>query len=352
MNSQASIYEGLQWNRTDSNNFPAPRSAAVNPSLLWLCQAFVIGCALAMGWSAATAVAVELLSDPSFEDPIEIESEGSQWEWVYGFLPMPTVIATSDPRSGAMHAELMLDTSQLFTAFGPTIRSTAYAGSGASAAVTDFTGMSLTVGSNYKVTAFNISSPDFESPPSLVIRTYLAYFSDVFGFLGFGGIEGSPFLSDVYPEGVTEEYQSSTYMVTVPNFGTPVTSVDFTIGLIASTAENGQQMTGTATVLIDDVSIDAILPITSDFNGDGIVDAADYTVWRNSLGTTELEPFTLGDANGDGAVDQLDYDIWKSQYGQVVSMLSASATVAPEPSCLIAVIVGMICFWMSRAWHS
>lgn len=46
-----------------------------------------------------------------------------------------------------------------------------------------------------------------------------------------------------------------------------------------------------------------------DFNGDGAVDAADYTVWRDTNGsTTDLR----ADANGDGVVDQADYDLWKS----------------------------------------
>jgi hypothetical protein len=44
-----------------------------------------------------------------------------------------------------------------------------------------------------------------------------------------------------------------------------------------------------------------------DFNRDGRVDAADYTIWRDTSGsTTDLR----ADANGDGAVDEQDRDIW------------------------------------------
>jgi hypothetical protein len=53
------------------------------------------------------------------------------------------------------------------------------------------------------------------------------------------------------------------------------------------------------------------LRVTSigDFNRDGSVDAADYTIWRNTIGsTTDLR----ADVNRDGRVDQQDYDLWKS----------------------------------------
>ena len=40
----------------------------------------------------------------------------------------------------------------------------------------------------------------------------------------------------------------------------------------------------------------------ADYNWDGQVDAADYTVWRDLLGEQGLVPFTSGDGNGDGRV--------------------------------------------------
>lgn len=55
-------------------------------------------------------------------------------------------------------------------------------------------------------------------------------------------------------------------------------------------------------------------PPNADFNGDGKVDAADYTVWRNSLGAS-VTPGEQGDANFDGLVDNEDYALWKQQFG-------------------------------------
>lgn len=67
---------------------------------------------------------------------------------------------------------------------------------------------------------------------------------------------------------------------------------------------------------------------TGDFNQDGVVDAADYTLWRSTEGsTTNL----VADANGDGMVDLLDYNVWRSNYG--LQPGTASSVVAiPEPS--------------------
>lgn len=48
---------------------------------------------------------------------------------------------------------------------------------------------------------------------------------------------------------------------------------------------------------------------SADFNRDGQVDSADYTLWRDTNGsTTDLR----ADANGDGKVDHEDQDIWKA----------------------------------------
>lgn len=48
-----------------------------------------------------------------------------------------------------------------------------------------------------------------------------------------------------------------------------------------------------------------------DYNGDAHVDAADYPVWRDNLGTASA----AADGNGDGIVDGGDYAIWKANYG-------------------------------------
>jgi hypothetical protein len=50
-----------------------------------------------------------------------------------------------------------------------------------------------------------------------------------------------------------------------------------------------------------------------DFNNDGVVDIADYTVWADNFGQTGSG--IAGDANGDGVVDIADYTIWADNFG-------------------------------------
>ena len=78
--------------------------------------------------------------------------------------------------------------------------------------------------------------------------------------------------------------------------------------------------------------------IAGDFNRDGRVDAADYTVWRDSLGT--VVGTSTADANGDGFVDHLDFDIWRRSFG-ASTMASLNAELVPEPqtALLLTLIV-------------
>jgi len=50
-----------------------------------------------------------------------------------------------------------------------------------------------------------------------------------------------------------------------------------------------------------------------DYNGDGTVDAADYAVWRHSVGATGRN--LPADGNRDGTVDINDYGIWFDNLG-------------------------------------
>lgn len=78
-------------------------------------------------------------------------------------------------------------------------------------------------------------------------------------------------------------------------------------------------------VRIDNVSVTR--PVSADYNNDGFVNAADYTAWRDTLGSTTM---LAADGTGDGVVDQLDYDRWVFEYGSTVG----AATAVPEPSAI------------------
>ncbi len=91
----------------------------------------------------------------------------------------------------------------------------------------------------------------------------------------------------------------------------------------------------------------AVVPIqTADYNANGIVDAADYTVWRNSLGQTGLAPAADGDGNG--VVDALDYAVWRNHFGEtpVIGIVGSIAT--PEPSTAVLSILTSVLLLLQR----
>lgn len=79
--------------------------------------------------------------------------------------------------------------------------------------------------------------------------------------------------------------------------------------------------------------------IVGDYNGDGFVNIADYTVWRDNLGSdaSEFAPGSRDPLNA-GVVSADDYASWKSNFGASSASigLSQSANV-PEPSSLVMV---------------
>lgn len=79
-----------------------------------------------------------------------------------------------------------------------------------------------------------------------------------------------------------------------------------------------------------------------DYNGDNIVDAQDYNVWRASDGST-VTPGTGADGNNNGVIDAGDYVIWRK--GQSAAAGSgASLASVPEPHAqLLAIVVVCAC---------
>jgi hypothetical protein len=73
-----------------------------------------------------------------------------------------------------------------------------------------------------------------------------------------------------------------------------------------------------------------------DYNGNGTVDGADYSVWRDTLGsTTNL----TADGSGNSVIDQADYDLWKQNFGNNGSGNSLGTASVPEPTSMLLLMV-------------
>lgn len=87
-----------------------------------------------------------------------------------------------------------------------------------------------------------------------------------------------------------------------------------------------------------------LVGLTGDFNGDGTVDAADYTVWRDNLGTFDR----LSNDDGLGVPIGSDhYDLWKTNYGNSLASGSAGSAEVPEPGAILLLAVSMVLY---RRW--
>lgn len=88
--------------------------------------------------------------------------------------------------------------------------------------------------------------------------------------------------------------------------------------------------------------------LTGDYNQNGFVDAADYTIWRDTLGSTS-DLRANGDNTGASAnvIDGADLLAWKNNFGSHNGAGSGDAfgMAAPEPSPLIllAVSIAALC---------
>lgn len=82
---------------------------------------------------------------------------------------------------------------------------------------------------------------------------------------------------------------------------------------------------------------------SGDYNEDGVVDAADYTVWRDSvgqpLGTLPNDP-TLGSSTS--TIGSIQYQIWRDNYGRRISDVIGSTYPVPDPAAAILLLIGLL----------
>jgi len=89
--------------------------------------------------------------------------------------------------------------------------------------------------------------------------------------------------------------------------------------------------------------------LSGDFNRDGLVDAADYTVWRNSLGQQGI--LLAADGSGNGSVGPEDYAIWKTSFGLSGAGAAGSQSV-PEPLSGVPVAAAMMTLCWRGVWSA
>lgn len=90
-----------------------------------------------------------------------------------------------------------------------------------------------------------------------------------------------------------------------------------------------------------------VASLPGDYNQDGIVDASDYTVWRDSLGQSGNG--LAADGNNSGTVDLADYLIWKQNFASASGSALGRSSV-PEPASLLLTAT-VVCLYFSRQFR-
>ncbi len=84
--------------------------------------------------------------------------------------------------------------------------------------------------------------------------------------------------------------------------------------------------------------------VPGDYNNDGAVNLADYTVWRDNLGsTTFVFPEGTRNPSVTGPLNANDYTFWKQNFGVAGAIQSLRSSVVPEPSgiALLSVVLSI-----------
>ncbi len=124
----------------------------------------------------------------------------------------------------------------------------------------------------------------------------------------------------------------------VIDLGAIFTANGNTAGLTFEYTVAGELAARTGTISLGPIP-DAFEGLVGDYNGDNVVDAADYVVWRNNVGTTgTLDNDLIG-----GTVGGAHYLQWKANYGATGSGgLAIAAQPVSEPATVVVLLAGLV----------
>jgi hypothetical protein len=93
----------------------------------------------------------------------------------------------------------------------------------------------------------------------------------------------------------------------------------------------------------------SVIPSNGDFNRNDLVDAADYVIWRRSLGQN-VSIGSGADGNNNGRIDTGDLAVWREHFGQSVSHTgSGQGAAVPEPSTTLMLLTCACSLLMPQA---
>jgi hypothetical protein len=86
--------------------------------------------------------------------------------------------------------------------------------------------------------------------------------------------------------------------------------------------------------------------VSGDYNKNGTVDAADYSLWRKTYGSVGSN--LAADGFPDGFIDEYDYDVWREAFGNHngsgTGVGLSSLTAVPEPGVFVFIAMAAAAF--------
>ena len=100
----------------------------------------------------------------------------------------------------------------------------------------------------------------------------------------------------------------------------------------------GDGTVGAMVGYLDEIRISTNASLPGDYDSDGVVTGADFTVWQDNLG---LSAFALnGNGSGAATVVEADYLLWKTNF-EALATGSEDAAAVPEPTTLLLALLAL-----------
>lgn len=122
-------------------------------------------------------------------------------------------------------------------------------------------------------------------------------------------------------------------------------------GTLTGTFETAAGVTvnyGTGSNSFISITVGPTGTLVGDYNGNGVVDAADYTVWRDNLGGNGSTLGSNRDPLNGGVVSMADYNSWKNNFGMTAGSGGLAGAAVPEPGTCLLVGLALIGFGLQR----